>query len=391
MRSLPMAKATYVEVYAILACIVLVILVQMLHDGEATSVLHRIFVVMVSCVALNICVEAASWVFDGVPGDGIHRLLLVLNGTDIVLMVVPSLLWLCYIVYYVTRNARSLRRLIIPLGIPLGYVIALAASAPANGLLFTVDSLNSYHRGPWFLHPPVVGYMALACATAVVAFSPRRVPRRELFPLLGFLVPPVTGVILQSFMYGLSLTLAGTVLGLLLVYISLQSQLKGTDYMTGLANRKQLDAVVESVVANPQPRQPTALLMIDVDDLKSINDTWGHVMGDRAIEQCAAILRKCFHYDDTVARYAGDEFVVVLRLHHSQDINAVMERLTETAKRMATPEGAPFALTISVGCAVFPSADVQTASDLYWLADRQMYKAKKHARRTTQVTSQSLS
>ena len=376
MGELLTSKTTYVEVYAILACIVLVILIQMLRDGEATNVLHRIFVAMVSCVTVNIGVEAATWLLDGVPGRGIHLLVMLSNAANIVLMIVPSLLWLCYIIYYVTRDVQCLRRLIAPLGTALAYVIFLAASAPANGLLFTVDSLNTYHRGPWFLHPPLVGYTALACAAAVVIFNARRIPRREMFPLLGFLVLPLLGSILQSLVYGLSTTQAGTVLGLLLIYVSLQSQLRGTDYMTGLANRRQLDAVVERVVANPQPRQPTALLMIDVDDLKSINDTWGHVMGDRAIEQCAAILRKCFHYDDTVARYAGDEFVVVLKLQYPGDITTVMERLVQTARRMATPEGAPFALTISVGYALFPSAGVQTASDLYRLADRHMYEAK---------------
>ncbi len=381
------AKSTYVQVYATLACVVLIILIRMLRDGEATSVLHGIFVAMVSCVIVSIGMEAATWLLNGVPGTGVHRLLFVVNAAYIILEVVPSLLWLCYIVYYITRDPRFLRRLILPLGTALGYVIILAVSAPANGLLFTVDPLNSYHRGPWFLHPMVVGFTALACATAVLIFNARRVPRRELFPLLGFLVLPVAGATLQALVYGLSSMQEGTVLALLLVYVYLQSWLRGTDYLTGLANRSQLDVVVKHVVANPQPRQPTALLMIDVDHLKSINDTWGHDMGDRAIQQCAAILRKCFHYDDTVARYGGDEFVVVLKLQREGDITAVMQRLAETAKRMATPEGAPFVLTLSVGYALFPSAGIRSASDLYKLADGHMYEAKNRARHVTEIVT----
>lgn len=380
MRALLTAKATYIEVYAILACIVLVILIEMVRVGEATSILHRIFISMVCCVGLDITLEAASWLLDGVPGIGVHRLLIWLNGSDIVLLVVPSLLWLCYIVYYVTREARHLWHLAVPLGVALAYVVSLVASTPANGLLFTIDELNTYHRGPWFQQPPAIACVALICATAVVIMHARRIGRHELVPLIGFLLLPLSGMIAQSLVYGLSSTQAGMVMGLLLVYVSLQSQLRATDYLTGLANRRQLDAVVERVVANPRSIQPTALLMIDVDDLKSINDTWGHVMGDRAIEHCAAILRKCFHYGDTVARYAGDEFVVVLRLEHPEDISAVMERLTATAHNMAKPDGAPFSMTISVGYALFPSPDVQTASDLYQLADRHMYAAKHRER-----------
>ncbi|MEN6388216.1 MAG: GGDEF domain-containing protein [Candidatus Cryosericum sp.] len=369
----------YVELYAVLAGIVLIILVQMLRDTEARSILHRIFIAIVSCVAVNIVAEATTWLSNGVPGEAMHHTVEISNAVNIVLIVLPSLLWLCYVVYYVTRDTRHLRHLALPLIVATGYIAVLAASAPANGLLFTVDALNFYHRGPWFLQPPSIAYSALAGATVFLILNAHRVPRRQLAPLLAFPILPLLGGLCQNLIYGLSSAQAGTVLGLLLVYINLQGQLRGTDYLTGLANRWQLDAAVQHVVANPDPRRPAALLMIDVDNLKSINDTWGHVMGDRAIEQCAAILRRCFHYDDTVARYAGDEFMVLLRLDQPENIQPVLARLADIAGRMATPNGAPFTMTISVGYALFPSAGIRTATDFYEAADRSMYEAKRHA------------
>jgi diguanylate cyclase (GGDEF)-like protein len=377
-------RPLYIELYAILALVVLIILVEMLRDTAARSVLQRIFLAIVSCVAINIGVEATTWLLHGVPGKAVHSIVALSNGANIVLIVMPSLLWLCYVVYYVTRDVRHLRRLAVPLTMAVGYVIVLAVSAPANGLLFTVDALNVYHRGPWFLQPPLIAYAALVGATVFLILNAYRVPKRQLLPLLAFPILPTIGGLFQNAVYGLSSAQAGTVLGILLVYMSLQSQLRGTDYLTGLANRWQLDAVVQRVVANPDARHPTALLMIDVDNLKVINDTWGHVMGDRAIEQCAAILRKCFHYDDTVARYAGDEFMVVLRLDHADAIQSVLARLAETAERMATPEGAPFRVTISVGYALFPSAGIRTVSDFYKAADNSMYEAKRRAHATSQ-------
>ncbi len=369
----------YLELYAVLAGIVLIILVQMLRDTEARSILQRIFIAIVWCVAVNIVAEATTWLCDGVPGEVMHYVVEISNAVSVVLLILPSLLWLCYVVYYVTRDTRQLRRLALPLVVGTGYIVVLAASAPANGLLFTVDTLNFYHRGPWFLQPPLIAYSAVAGATVFLILNAHRIPRRQLAPLLTFSIPPFLGALCQTFVYGLSSTTAGTVLGLLLVYINLQGQLRGTDYMTGLANRWQLDAAVQRVVANPDPRRPAALLMIDVDNLKSINDTWGHVMGDKAIEQCAAILRRCFHYDDTVARYAGDEFMVLLRLDHPENIQPVLTRLADTARRMATPGGAPFTMTISVGYALFPSPGITTAMDFYEAADRSMYEAKRRA------------
>ena len=351
------AASLYMELYAILACIVLIMLGDMLRSPEKNT-LYQIFTIMLRCMLADICAEAAGWLANGHGGAFPRAVVTLAEGAVMVLTVTMSLLWLGYVVYYVTRDGQLLRRYAVPAGVLLAGVTLLTATAPLNGWVFTVDAGNAYHRGPLFLVHALLAYGALAYATVFVLRNAYRIPRRQLVPLLAFPLLPIIGGVLQMAFYGLSTTEAGTVLGLLLVYVSLQSLLKGTDYMTGLANRRQLDAVMERVVANPQPAHPTAVLMVDVDNLKAINDTWGHDMGDLAIRQCAAILRRCFHYDDTVARYAGDEFFVVLRLERPEDITAVLARLDETARRMATPEGAPFSISISVGCALYPSPGI---------------------------------
>ena len=372
------AASLYMELYAILACIVLIMLGDMLRSPEKNT-LYQIFTIMLRCMLADICAEAAGWLANGHGGAFPRAVVTLAEGAVMVLTVTMSLLWLGYVVYYVTRDGQLLRRYAVPAGVLLAGVTLLTATAPLNGWVFTVDAGNAYHRGPLFLVHALLAYGALAYATVFVLRNAYRIPRRQLVPLLAFPLLPIIGGILQTAFYGLSTTEAGMVLGLLLVYVSLQSLLKGTDYMTGLANRRQLDAVMERVVANPQPAHPTAVLMVDVDNLKAINDTWGHDMGDLAIRQCAAILRRCFHYDDTVARYAGDEFFVVLRLERPEDITAVLARLDETARRMATPEGAPFSISISVGCALYPSPGITTVKDLYRAADRSMYEAKRRA------------
>lgn len=369
------ATPLYMELYAILACIVLIMLGDMLR-GREKSTLYRIFTLMLRCMLADICVEAAGWLADGREGALARTVVTVVDAAGVVLTVAMALLWLAYALYYVTRDGQVLRRYAVSAGILLAGITVLAATAPLNGWVFTIDAANVYHRGPLFLVHTLLAYGVLLYATVFVLRNAYRIPRGQLMPLLAFPLLPLAGGLLQTAIYGLSTTEAGMVLGLLLVYVSLQSLLKGTDYMTGLANRRQLDAVMERAVANPQPAHPTAVLMVDVDNLKAINDTWGHDMGDLAIRQCAAILRKCFHYDDTVARYAGDEFFVVLRLEHPEDIAAVLKRLDETARRMATPEGAPFSITISVGYALYPSPGITTVKDLYLVADHSMYEAK---------------
>jgi len=103
----------------------------MLRDTEARSVLHRIFIAIVLCVAVNIGAEATTWLSNGVPGKAMRWIVEFSNGVNIVLIVLPSLLWLCYVVYYVTRDTQYLWRLAAPLTMATGYVVVLAASAPA--------------------------------------------------------------------------------------------------------------------------------------------------------------------------------------------------------------------------------------------------------------------
>ena len=372
------ATPVYIELYTVLACIVLIMLGDMLRSREKNT-LYRIFTVMLWCMLVNVCMDAAGWLANGREGALLRTVVTVADGAAMVFTVAMSLLWLAYVLYYVTRDGHVLRHYAVPAGIVLGGVAVLMATAPLNGWAFTVDASNVYHRGPLFLVHALLAYGALVYATVFVLRNAYRIPRDQIVPLLSFPLLPLAGGVLQSAIYGLSTTEIGMVLGLLLVYVSLQSLLKGTDYMTGLANRRQLDAVLERTVANPQPAHPTAVLMVDVDNLKAINDTWGHDMGDLAIRQCAAILRRCFHYDDTVARYAGDEFFVVLCLERPGDITAVLQRLDETAQRMAAPEGAPFSISISVGYALYPSPGITTVKELYRAADRSMYEAKHRA------------
>ncbi len=377
MNPLPIAKLTYLEIYAVLTCVLCVILLQTLHDGRSATVRHRLFIGMTVSAMITILTEAVAWLLDGVPGQTARSVLYAVDAIDTILTPVPAFLWLCYIAFHVTRDLWKLQRLAAVLIALFGYIGVLIVLTPAHGLLFTLDQTNRYHRGPWFWQLVLISFAVLLCSEIFILLARHRLPRRELLPLLFFPVPPVVGVLLQMRFYGLSSAQSGTVIALLLLYISLQSQLRGTDYLTGLSNRRQLDACVERIIANPHPRHPTALLMMDMDHLKSINDTWGHTVGDRAIEHCAAILRKCFHHNDIIARFAGDEFVAVLELEQADDINPIVERLMEMVERLGKPEDAPFTIRLSVGYAIYPDDGARSIVTLYHQADQRMYAVKR--------------
>jgi len=150
-----------------------------------------------------------------------------------------------------------------------------------------------------------------------------------------------------------------------------------TDPLTRLFNRKALDAYVEeSVRMFGAFRQDTCLLLIDVDQFKTINDAWGHPAGDDVLRQVADALARVFmRKSDFVARYGGDEFAVVLREAALGDAARLAERVLSRMRVLRIPAGdRQIGVTVSIGAAALGRED--DAKRWFERADRGLYAAK---------------
>lgn len=149
------------------------------------------------------------------------------------------------------------------------------------------------------------------------------------------------------------------------------------DSLTGLANRNLLTDRIEQAIVNARRYGHwAALLLVDLDHFKYINDSLGHATGDLIVKDVAELLRSCAREGDTVARLGGDEFVLVLyHVDGEQDVVRVMDRIVETISAPVRIEGREHHLTCSVGASVFPR-DADSAEHLLRNADTAMYRAK---------------
>lgn len=166
-----------------------------------------------------------------------------------------------------------------------------------------------------------------------------------------------------------------------------------TDYLTGLRTRGYFEQQLELEFKRAERRkQKFALLMIDIDHFKRLNDTFGHHVGDQILRDVSLILMKDMREVDTVARYGGEEFVIILPETTQVGALYVAQRLRRAVEQAKFFAGSPHEiqhLTISLGVAVYDS-DAQFKRDLIEYADAALYAAK-HAGRNRVVAYSELS
>jgi len=161
-------------------------------------------------------------------------------------------------------------------------------------------------------------------------------------------------------------------------YLDVCEEAAFTDHLTGLANRRRFERQLEREVGRVMRfDRPFSLLMIDIDNFKNLNDTFGHDAGDDAIRRISRVLREGTRGIDLAARIGGEEFAVLLVETTLSAGLEVAERLRVAIKALETPSGGR--ITASFGVAECPS-DAQTASEILKAADVALYEAKRSGR-----------
>lgn len=159
------------------------------------------------------------------------------------------------------------------------------------------------------------------------------------------------------------------------------------DFLTGLPNRILLeDRFRQAVVGRKRSsKKYIGVLFVDLDGFKRVNDVRGHECGDQLLKRIATVLRNCVRAQDTVCRYGGDEFIILLSdLSHKQDVNLVAQKVLQGIADLSAPATAH--VSASVGISYYPD-HAQDLPELLQCADRAMYEAKAQGKNRYRIWS----
>lgn len=152
-----------------------------------------------------------------------------------------------------------------------------------------------------------------------------------------------------------------------------------TDSLTGLLNRRYFqERMSEEIERSRRHHLPLSLIMMDIDNFKSVNDTYGHLVGDEALKITARAIRNCIRTIDVPARYGGEEFTVILPQTAKSDATVIAERICSEVGRLDFPfeqAARKLSFSMSLGLATFPD-DAEGLDDLVRNTDIALYQAK---------------
>ena len=308
----------------------------------------------------------------------------VTNAIGLTAVGLLTLGWCIFVIYRIDQDkSKEYKKLMI-----MHYTVAavdclITVTSVFTGFYFYIDENEVFQFADGYILHIVFLFIQLfgsGIYSFAQSFSNKQVKIKKEYrlPLLFIIIPSATAV-LEGILPLCPIVSLGTFLPILYAFLEIQNSEIYSDALTGLNNRRRMEIFLQDMIHNASSEKPFRIHMIDVNDFKQVNDKFGHIAGDKALQLVADALH---NVSDTLhgfcARYGGDEFVLVT--HDTTPIQETLQKEVDELRESCSdllPK-----ITICTGFAVCDS-DAITATQLIAQADEQLYiqKEKYHCRK----------
>ena len=357
--------------------IILVILFISRWMARRTSTLEsKLFTVLIIIDTCALIFETLSFIIDGYAQYRVINILA--NSFLYACTATVSLVWIIYADLHLNRSTRTIKPYHYAFfGVWVILVLSLIPNA-FLGFYFSIDANNVYSR-------ELAGYvfyafLIISLISSVVLYIRSRLRHGEtqFFPIWMFLSPIVIACVVQAVWYGIAAAWLGCAIGLVGIHVNMQSKLAFIDPLTNIYNRAYLEHRL--VIAKSKSNYVYGGIMFDVDYFKDINDSYGHSVGDKALIDVANILIAASERNSVVCRFAGDEFIILVRapINNPEEldkkISSIKERVRSGSEKFNKTSGNPYKIVFSMGHAYY---DKNIDEDIFFRdMDIAMYKEK---------------
>ncbi|MFZ2539595.1 MAG: GGDEF domain-containing protein [Oscillospiraceae bacterium] len=249
--------------------------------------------------------------------------------------------------------------------------ILLSIVSIKTGWLFAIDIQNNYTRGPLFLFSFIINsvYIIVIIGKILTDNEARYYLEEKKFIIsIGIAITLCT--IFQIIFVGLLLIWSSVSVGLILYYIFLRELQFKYDVFTGVKNRQEFDKnIIKAVKCDS-----VGIVVMDLNDLKEINDLWGHTQGDQYIIQASKIIENSFKNIGTCYRIGGDEFCVICNNTTDKKVEGALQILEKLSSKVQ--QNYNFKISIAYGYAIFNKNENESIYEIFEHADQEMYLHK---------------
>lgn len=349
--------------------------IQTVKDAERNLLQQKLYMKMLQITILMLIVDIFSR-FDGNPGTVYSSINHIANFLIFLLSPFIPSLWLLYTHFQVFHEEKKMRRLLFPLIVVNAVNAVMLVFSQYWGWFYYIDSDNIYHRGPLYWFPVSITLALIIAAFTLIVANHMSIEKKYFFSLVFFPVPPLVCIILQIVFLGTSLILNGVTLSLLIIFFKIQNRSMNIDYLTGAYNRRSLEICMREKVNISTENRTFSAILIDLDDFKLINDTFGHNTGDYVLETTVRLLKSCLRPTDFIARFGGDEFCIILDVSKRIDLEIVVCRIQDCIKNYNERVKNPYQLAWSMGYAIYDYNSHMKVEEFQKQIDKLMYENK---------------
>ena len=330
--------------------IILILLLTNLKRKVLYTFDQRLYNFLLLSNGIITIIDAITWLVDKTTFTGSEAINSCSNGLLYGLAPVLGLTWALYVDSKVFNDEEGLKRRIKFYLIPLVINFIVSIVSIYHEIYFTILDNNEFSRNNPFCYIPFALAIVYAIyADIIIIKNKTKLSKSNYFSLLLYMFIPIICTFIQMSVYGLALIYCGFALSMIIIYVNVQNEMNVTDYLTGLSNRRHLEIYLTNELNRIKSNETIYGIMIDIDNFKGINDKYGHIEGDHALEIVSKILRKGIRSIDFVCRYAGDEFVIIAKITNDENINSLIENIEKEKKEINEQSNTEYNIDFSIG------------------------------------------